>query len=89
MGWDSYDIGEDMKNNNVLNKQRRQLIAEHVRTHNLIELQCDYLGMDSYYYDGRSKIMYKVCNICDWSNNVNPTFEISNDIHILQLNGLN
>ncbi len=44
--------------------------------------------MDSYYYDYTKKLMYKVCNVCDWSGNINPVFEISYDEHILKLNSL-
>lgn len=48
----------------------------------------DYFGMDSYYYDKTKRIMYKVCNICDWNGDINPVFEISRDEHILKLNSL-
>jgi hypothetical protein len=44
--------------------------------------------MDSYFYDKKTNIMYKVCNVCNWSGNVNPTFEISNDTRVLKLNSL-
>jgi hypothetical protein len=44
--------------------------------------------MNSYYYDKTKKVMYKVCNVCDWSGNTTPIFEISDDKHILQLNSL-
>lgn len=71
-----------------LNTKRQELIKKYVTSNGLVELQSDYLGMDSYYYDRKNRIMYKVCNICDWSKNVNPVFEISNDQHILQLNSL-
>ena len=40
------------------------------------------LGVDSYYYEKTKKVMYKVCNICDWSGGINPVFEISRDVHI-------
>ena len=44
--------------------------------------------MDSYYYDTTRKIMYKVYNVCDWTGDVIPKFEISNDEHILRLNSI-
>ena len=64
------------------NQTRRNSIKEYVEKHDLIKLECDYLGMDSYYYDNKTKTMYRVCNI----GNPKPNFKISNDIHILQLN---
>ena len=79
-------------NNNMAdvqhNAKRQNLIAKIVKENNLIELKSDYFGMDSYYYSAERKTMYKVCNICDFTKNVNPTFEISHDRHIIQLNKL-
>ncbi len=72
----------------IQNKKRRELIKQQVISNEYIELKNDYFGMDSYYYDTKRKIMYKVSNVCDWSNNINPVFEVSNDQHILQLNSL-
>jgi hypothetical protein len=71
-----------------LNNERRRLIQKIVCDNQLILLSCDYLGMDSYYYSKQKNLMYKVCNICDYTNNVNPTFEISYDKHIIELNKL-
>lgn len=68
------------------NQKRKHLIDKYVAENGLIKLKSDYFGMDSYYYNKNTKFMYKVCNICDWSRNANPTFEISNDSHILRLN---
>ena len=70
------------------NIKRKHLIDTHVSKNCLIKLRSDYYGMDSYYYDKKTNIMYKVCNVCNWSGDVNPTFEISNDSHILKLNSL-
>lgn len=68
------------------NAERQRLIKNHVMMNGYIELKSDYRNVDSYYYDKSKKRMYKVCNHCDWSGNVNPVFEISNDEHILQIN---
>jgi len=70
------------------NTKRGQLIKNHVIRNGYILLKSDYFGMDSYYYDKTKKIMYKVCNICDWKGDQNPVFEISRDQHILKLNSL-
>lgn len=70
------------------NIKRKQLIKNHVISNGYIELKSDYLGMDSYYYDKLYKIMYKVCNVCDWTGDINPVFEITYDEHILKLNSL-
>ena len=70
------------------NTKRGQLIKNHVVRNGYILLKNDYFGMDSYYYDKPNKLMYKVCNICDWSGDINPVFEISRDEHILKLNSL-
>ncbi len=70
------------------NRQRQQLIKNHVMSNGYIELKCDSYGMDSYYYDKTRKVMYKVSNICDWNEDIHPIFEISNDEHILKLNSL-
>ena len=84
---------EETQNKNYIksneNSKRQQLIKNHVISNGYIELKSDYLDMDSYYYDKTKKVMYKVCNICNWSGNINPVFEISNDVHILKLNSLN
>lgn len=76
----------DIQSNQNINRQ--QLIKKYVISNGYIELESDYYGMDSYYYDKTTKVMYKVCNICDWSGDINPVFEISNDEHILKLNSL-
>ena len=70
------------------NQMRQQLIQKFVRENKLIELKSDYFGMDSYYYSKEKNTMYKVTNICDYSNNVTPNFEISQDQHIIKLNNL-
>lgn len=77
------------RNQAHFNHLRQQLIKKFVIENKLIELQSDYYGMDSYYYSKKKNTMYKVCNICDYSNNVNPNFEISRDQHIITLNNLN
>lgn len=66
----------------------QELIKQHVKTHNYIELKSDYLGTDSYYYDEVNQIMYKVSNTCLHAGNVQPHFIVSNDRHILKLNSL-
>ena len=66
------------------NQTRKNLIKEYVEKHDLIKLECDYLGMDSYYYDNKTKTMYRVCNI----GNPKPKFKISDDKHILKLNNI-
>ena len=68
------------------NIKRKYLIDKHVTENGLIKLKSVYLDMNSYYYDEKTKIMYKVCNICDWSGNPNPVFELSNNANILRLN---
>jgi hypothetical protein len=78
----------NMRSMSELNSKRQKLISSIVKENNLIELMCDYFGMDSYYYSAEQKIMYKVCNICDFTKNVNPNFEISHDRHIIELNKL-
>ena len=76
------------------NKQRQQLIKNYVKSNGYIELNHiyyglnRYYGLDSYYYDKQKKTMYKVCNVCDWSGNINPVFEISYDENVLKLNSL-
>jgi hypothetical protein len=74
--------------NNAQNNRRIHLIDKHVTENGLIKLKSAYLGTDSYYYDKKTKIMYKVCYVCHWNRNENPTFEISNDANILRLNSL-
>ncbi len=44
--------------------------------------------MDSYYYSKEKNVMYKVSNICDYTNNINPKFELTYDRHIIELNNL-
>ena len=78
-----------LRNQAPYNQMRQQLIQKIVRENKLIELESDYYGMDSYYYSKEKNTMYKVCNICDYSNNVTPNFEISRDQHIITLNNLN
>lgn len=73
---------------NQLNKQRRQLIEAKVKQLGYVELKCDYFGTDSYYYDNVNHIMYKVSNVCDFTGDVNPLFEISTDPHIFRLNNM-
>jgi hypothetical protein len=69
---------------------RHNYIKQFAKENNLILLESDYLGMDSYYYDTNNKIMYKVCNICSSvDKSIKPIFEVSCDYHILQLNKLN
>lgn len=70
--------------------RRSDLIREHVQAYNLSPLKCDYFGMDSYYYDKATKIMYKVCNVYDKyaDKSIKPIFEVSTDEHILQINNL-
>lgn len=72
------------------NNVRQQLIQQHVKKHGWIELQCDYFGMDSYYYDTKQKIMYRVTNVVGWNPNrdISPVFEVCRDEHILKLNSL-
>jgi hypothetical protein len=77
---------ETIQSRQQQNIRRQQLIKNHVIINGYIELNSDYYGMDSYYYDKTKKVMYKVCNVCDWSGNITPVFEISNDEHILKLN---
>jgi hypothetical protein len=82
------DIKREEQNKNTINAKRQELIQQHVRNNGLVKLKSDYLGMDSFYYDKRTKTMYKLCNICDSSKNINPIFNISTDQHILKLNSL-
>ena len=68
--------------------RRSDLIREHAQKNNLIQLKCDYFGMDSYYYHKETKTMYKVCIVYDKYRDCSiiPIFEVSNDEHILTLN---
>ena len=70
--------------------RRSDLIRDHVLKNNLIPLNCDYFGMDSYYYNYTTKTMYKVCNVYNKyiDRGIEPNFEISTDYHILSLNNL-
>lgn len=70
--------------------RRSDLIRDHVLKNNLIPLNCDYFGMDSYYYNSETKTMYKVCNVYDKYKDTSftPIFEISTDAHILALNNI-
>jgi len=79
---------EKMFIQNIQHKKRSELIQQHIINNKYIKLECDYFGMDSYYYDKNKKIMYKVCDICGWSGDITPIFEISTDEHILKLNSL-
>lgn len=79
---------ESLKKYQTSNNVRQQLISKIVLENNLIELKSDYLGMDSYYYNKERKTMYKVSNVCDYTNNINPAFEVSYDRHIIELNNL-
>jgi hypothetical protein len=70
------------------NAKRAELIKQRVASDKLVELKSDYLGMETYYYNKEKKQMYKVCNICVWSEDYEPNFILSYDRHILQLNSL-
>ena len=85
---DAQSMQDKRKIESDRNTVRDQLIQNHVAKHGLVELKCDYYGMDSYYYDKLTKVMYKVDRICNWNENPNPVFEISHDLHILKLNSL-
>jgi len=63
---------------------------DYIKKHGLIELKCDYMGMDSYYWSPTSKTMFIVNNITSDSRygTTTPVFAVSNDNHILSLNGL-
>ena len=71
-----------------LDAQRQQLISEIVQKYNLIELKCEYLGTDSYYYDKKRRNIYKVSNIVEFDRNINPNFEIVDDDNIRKWNNL-
>ena len=71
-----------------INTKRKNFIDTHVKNNDLIKLKSAYLNMDSYYYHYKTKTMYKVTNICSWSKDSNPVFEVSNDQTILRLNHL-
>ena len=91
--YDNYEsvvkyTSESLRKQEPFNEIRQQLIAKIVNENRLVELQSDYYGMDSYYYSKERNIMYKVSNICDYTNNVNPKFEVSYDRHIIELNNL-
>lgn len=72
-------------------KTRQDNIQKFVDDNNLIKLECDYFGMDSYYYDNNNT-MYKVCNIINMSDKSDkstiPKFEVSYDSHILEINNI-
>ena len=68
---------------------RQDNIQKFVDDNNLIKLNCDYFGMDSYYYDKNNNTMYKVCNIITMSDKSTiPKFEVSYDSHILEINNI-
>jgi hypothetical protein len=89
LGYASFSLSEEeeaekQKKHLYEMQTRSQLIQNHVKKHQLIELKSDYLGMDSYYLDQTTALVYKVCNVgCGV-----PEFRITNDSHILRLNGL-
>lgn len=76
---------EDEKNkHHEIHEERQRRIKQYVEDNNLTKLECDYFGMDSYYYDNKTQKLYKVCNI----GGSNPKFVLDNDPHILELNRL-
>ena len=70
---------EKAKHTEIHNKIRTE-IDKFVKDNSLVELECDYLGMDTYYYDNLKKQMYKINNL--------GKIELDSDPHILQLNNL-
>ena len=46
-------------------QHRQNLIQSHVEKNGLIKLKSNTLGMESYYYDSRTKTVYKVNNVCE------------------------
>lgn len=71
------------------NRERGRLIEAYVKNHNLVALKSDYLGMDSYYYDPKTRLMYKVHNCAGpFDASIEPQFQISRDSHIMRLNNL-
>ncbi len=82
--------GEKQKANEE-QKQRTELIAQYVKTNGLTRLECNYFGMDNYYYNHETKTMYKVNVLCPSKyskHEASPIFEVSHDAHILELNHL-
>ena len=71
---------EEHKKQRILFNQR---LAQMVSYYKLVELQCEYYGMSSFYYDREHKRMYEVQN-----TGTTPVFKPSTDQHILKLNKL-
>lgn len=70
---------QNIKNGILFDQRLKQIVSYY----KLIELQCDYLGMSSFYYDRENKRMYEVQN-----TGTTPVFKPSTDQHILKLNKL-
>ena len=83
---------EEITEEHAKNTTRQDNIQKFVEDNNLIKLECDYFGMDSYYYDKNNNTMYKVCNIINMYDKSDkstiPNFEVSYDSHILEINNI-
>ena len=80
---------EEIIEEQATHKTRQDNIQKFVDDNNLIKLNCDYFGTDSYYYDKNNKTMYKVSNIITMSDKSTiPRFEVSYDSHILEINNI-
>lgn len=90
MNYSSFDSTDELNTNTKNTILKTDIIKQYVEKNGLILLKCDYFGVDSYYYNKSTKIMYKVCNVYNKyaDRSIQPIFEISNDAHILWLNNL-
>lgn len=74
---------KDEKTNKV-NEVRSSLIDKTVKEHGLIKLKSDYLDMSSFYFNPKTKEMYKVDNIGSAYNST--LFNVVKNEHIMQIN---
>ena len=75
---------EDIDKRQEIYNERHRRIKQYADDNNLTKLVCDYYGMNFYYYNVKTKQLYKVCSLGD----SNPKFVLDNDEHILRLNNL-
>jgi hypothetical protein len=81
---------QSTKHADDLNKfrYRQNLIQSHVAKNGLVKLKSHTFGMESYYYDDKTKTIYKVNNVREWFND-DVRFEIVPDTEtILRINSL-
>lgn len=70
------------------NYHRSLLIQQFVDENKLIKLINDYSQLIDFYYDQQNNVLYKVANQCDETMIPLPEFNIVEDKHILEMNGI-